>query len=80
MKSDMKYSEIKDLESLDAARQDVSEKLGLKGREIYANYDRVRESYTPLSIFAVALKRISGNIPFDRILLNLVRRLILRFK
>ena len=76
----MKYSDIKDIRGLDAAREDIASRLESKGREIYANYDRVRESYTPLSIFAVALKRISGNIPFDRILLNLVRRLILRFK
>ena len=76
----MKYSDIKDIRGLDAAREDIASRLESKGREIYANYDRVRESYSPTSLFASAVKSISGSIPFDRILLSAVRSLIRRFQ
>ena len=56
----MKYSDIKDIRGLDAAREDIASRLESKGREIYANYDRVRDSYSPTSLFASAVKSISG--------------------
>ncbi len=76
----MKYSEIKDIKSLDKAREDIFSRLESKENEIMRNYGNVKEAYSPVSIFAGALRSISHDIPFDRIALGMVRSLINRLR
>lgn len=71
----MKYSEIKDIESLDAARSVLAEKLDERSRRLSASYSEFKDSVTPSGIFASALHSLSTNsgIAYDRIVLTLLR-------
>ena len=71
----MKYSDIRTMEELDAARRKLSSKVDAKGQEVLARWEDTREAYSPAGLFAAGLKHISGRIPFDRIILYGIRAL-----
>lgn len=74
----MKYAEIKDLKSLDAARTKLAVQIADKQKDIARQIETVRRSYSPAAVTASAINGISGVIPFNRIVLSLVRRLLSR--
>lgn len=76
----MKYSDIKDLEGIAAARAEIAHKLDRKSKELVSKYEITRDFYTPSGIFAHGLKNISKSIPVDRIILLLVRMLKRKIK
>lgn len=78
----MKYSEITDIRSLDAAHKSLASKIEAKGREVTESWDNVKLEYSPAGLFAHGLKSISGNIRFDKLALwavKFLRRNIVRF-
>ena len=71
----MKYSEIKNIESLDAARRRLKADIDAKRRELASGAEAFRDACTPMAIVAEGLRRASATIPVDRIVLSLIRRL-----
>lgn len=71
----MKYTDIRNIEELDAARRKVSARVERNGKEVLERWDDVRESYSAAGLIASGLKYVSGNIPFDRIVLYGIRAL-----
>lgn len=69
----MKYSEIKDIESLDAARKALTSKIDRKGRRVVSSWEDFCDSYSPSGLIATGLKCISGSVPFDRLALTGLR-------
>ena len=48
----MKYSEIKDIESLDAARKALTSKIDRKGRRVVSSWEDFCDSYSPSGLIA----------------------------
>ncbi len=71
----MKYSDIKDIAAIDAARKDLAVKMEAQKARLSTCWEETRESYTPLNLTATAIKNISGIIPFDKAVLYAVRAL-----
>ncbi len=71
----IKYRDIKNLEDLDKAQQQLHSKLRKKEKRISKNFDGVKDSFTPMNLFASGLHKVSTDIPFDVHLLNIVRKL-----
>jgi len=71
----MKYSNIKNLQELDDAQREVHKKLREKEKELNRRYDTVRNSFTPVNLFASGLRSASKKRPYDQYLLNLIRRI-----
>lgn len=71
----MKYSDIRTMEELDAARRKLSSEVEAKGKEVLTRWEDTREAYSPAGLIATGLKHISGRIPFDRIILYGIRAL-----
>ncbi len=71
----MKYSDIKDIASIDAARKDLSAKIDAQRVKLSTCWEDTKESYTPISLTATAIKNLSGVIPFDKLALAAVRAL-----
>ena len=69
----MRYSEIKDIESLDKARRILSRRIERKGDEVLYHWDELKESYSPMGLLAAGLRSISLSIPFDMLLLRGIR-------
>ena len=69
----MKYTDIKDMAGLDAARKELNVKLEAKGREVLSRWEDTKEAYSTVNLVAYGLKCISGPIPFDRIALWAIR-------
>ena len=69
----MKYSEIRDIESLDSARREISEKLDIKGRGVIDSLRDVCVTCTPAGLIAAGIRRLSGTVPLDRIVLMAIR-------
>ncbi len=69
----MKYSEISDIQSIDAARREISEKLDAKGREVVGGFSNFRETCTPETLLADGIRRLSGTVPLNRIVLFTIR-------
>ena len=69
------YKDIKNLEDLDNAQKQLQKKLRKKEKRISKNFDGVKDSFTPVNLFATGLHGVSRSIPFDLYLLNLVRKL-----
>lgn len=65
----MKYQEVKDLASLNAACKDVSSRADAKGREVLQRWEEAKEAYSPASVIASGIRSISSSIPFDKIVL-----------
>ncbi|MGM9786746.1 MAG: hypothetical protein ACI3ZS_07920 [Candidatus Cryptobacteroides sp.] len=76
----MRYTDITDIKSLEAAREQLSRKMDAKEKEISRRYETVKEACSPVSIFAGLLKKASYRTPYDRILLGIVRTLIHRLR
>ena len=74
----MDYTKIKDLQTLEAAQKKVSRKIAKKEKEVRKNYNRVQSAWSPASLTASAIHGFSGAIPFDQMLLNLLRKAIQR--
>lgn len=74
----MDYSKIKDLKTLEKAQRQLSRKINRKEEELRKNCKRVKEAYSPASLTASAIHGFSGTIPFDQMLLNLLRKAIQR--
>lgn len=69
------YKDIKNLEDLDKAQKQLQKKLRKKEKRISKDFDGVKDSFTPINLFATGLHSVSGNFPLDIYLLNLVRKL-----
>lgn len=65
----MKYTDIKDMAGLDAARKE----LNAKGAEVLSRWEDTKEAYSTVNLLAYGLKSISGPVPFDRIVLWAIR-------
>lgn len=73
----MRYSDIKDLESLNAALKSVSKEVSAKGQKVVTRWEDVKEAYSPVNLLAAGIKSASSSIPLDKIVLfglRLVRR------
>mgnify|MGYP000811245933 CR=1 FL=1 len=54
----MKYTDIRNIEELDAARRKVSARVGRKGKEVLERWDDVRESFDRIVLYGIrALKQ-----------------------
>lgn len=69
----MKYSGIRNIDSLDRACRTAEEKLAAKKKEVLGSLKNVRESCTAARLFALGLRGISSAVPFDRIVLAAIR-------
>lgn len=69
----MKYTDIKDMAGLDAARKELNAKLNAKGAEVLSRWEDTKEAYSTVNLLAYGLKSISGLVPFDRIVLWAIR-------
>lgn len=76
----MRYSEIRDMDSLDKACLSAERKTTAKKAEILDGLKDVRESCTAARLFAAGLRGASSAVPFDRIALFLIRRLKSRLR
>ncbi|MGN0190728.1 MAG: hypothetical protein ACI39U_03650 [Candidatus Cryptobacteroides sp.] len=74
----MDYSKIKDLKTLEAAQKKLSRKIAKKEKEVRNKYRKASNAYSPTSLTASAIHGFSGTIPFDRMILNLLRKAIRR--
>lgn len=72
----MKYSDIKSIRELDMAREKLAVEIDSKEKEISRNLANLKEAYSPAALTGTALRSASGIIPFDRIVLSLVRKAI----
>ena len=70
----MDYLKIKDLKTLEAAQKKLSKQIVRKGKEVRKKYKKVKFAYSPASLTASAIHSFSGTIPFDRMVLNLLRK------
>ncbi len=71
----MRYSEIRDIDSLERACHAAAEKSSAKKTEVLDGLKDVRESCTAARLFALGLRGVSSAVPYDRILLMAVRLL-----
>lgn len=71
----MKYSQIKDLGSLDAALRELTGQLEDKGREISEDLGSLRDACTPSNILAAGIRSVSSALPLDRLALWAIRRI-----
>lgn len=71
----MKYSEIKNIESLDAARRRLKVDIDAKRQELSSGAEAFRDACTPTAVIASAVHAVSSSIPFDRLALWAIRRL-----
>lgn len=69
----MRYTDIKDMAGLDAARKELNTKLNAKGAEVLSRWEDTKEAYSTVNLLAYGLKSISGPVPFDRIVLWAIR-------
>lgn len=75
----MRYSDIKDIESLDNARRILSRRIERKGEEVLDRWGEMKEAYSPMGLLASGIRSISGSIPFDKIILYGLRFIRKRF-
>ena len=73
------YKNIRNVEDLDKAIAESGTAVERQVEDIVGRYIGLKEFYAPANILAYGVKKISSNIPFDRILLHLVRILKNRF-
>ena len=71
----MNYLEIKALQTLEAARSQVSKELDSAYQGLLDRLNEARETYTPTGLLAEGIRRASSVVPLDRIVLMLIRRL-----
>ena len=56
----MKYTDIKDMAGLEAARKELNAKLNAKGAEVLSRWEATKEAYSTVNLLAYGLKSISG--------------------
>ena len=76
----IEYKDIKNLEDLDKAHKQLQQKLKKKEKRISKDVVGVKDSFTPMNLFAAGLRRASPEVPLDLYLLNFVRKLKRRIR
>lgn len=76
----IRYQDIRDISGIEAAQAGLSRRIRCKEREIAESYENAMEHYSPAGLFAHGIKKISGELPIDRILLAAVRILKRKLK
>ena len=71
----MKYSEIKNIESLDGARRRLKVDIDAKRQELSRSAEALKDACTPSAVIASAVHAASSHIPFDRLAICAIRRL-----
>lgn len=71
----MKYSDIRDLDSLNKALKSVSEDVRMRGRNVVSSWEEAKEAYSPVNLLAAGIKSASSSIPLDKIVIFAVRLL-----
>lgn len=71
----MKYSEIKNIEQLDATRRQLKSEIDGKREELSEGMDALKDACTPSAVIASAVHAVSSSIPFDRLAIWAIRRL-----
>lgn len=69
------YRNIQTMADLNVASKSVKKKMKMKGYEIEGMVEYVKEFYSPESFVAAKLNDISKVVPFDYILLKILRGL-----
>lgn len=69
----MKYSEIKTMGELDAARRDARERIERKELAVRGSLLDVKESFTPSNLFFSGLRNLSAFLPVEKMLLVAVK-------
>lgn len=69
----MKYSEIKTLGELEAARRESRERIERKKLAVRESLLDVKESYTPTNMIFSGLRNLSAFLPVEQMLLVAVR-------
>ncbi|HAZ74679.1 MAG TPA: hypothetical protein DDX33_05710 [Rikenellaceae bacterium] len=76
----MNYLDIKDIESLDTARRELSSQIEAKKEEVAGHYAMTKESLSPLSILSSSIGSVGRFLPLDSLALAFVRFLLRRKK
>ena len=71
----MKYSEIKNIESLDGARRRLKADIDAKRQDLVRETEALKDACTPSAVIASAVHAVSSSIPFDRLAIWAIRRL-----
>lgn len=69
----MKYSEIKTMGELEAARRESRERIGRKESAVRKSLLDVKESFTPSNLFFSGLRNLSAFLPVEKMVLVAVR-------
>lgn len=69
----MKYSEIKTMGELEAARRDARERIERKELAVRGSLLDVKESFTPSNLFFSGLRNLSAFLPVEKMLLVAVK-------
>lgn len=69
----MKYSEIRNMGELEAARRDTLERIERKELAVRGSFLDVKESLTPSNLFFSGLRNLSAFLPVEKMLLVAVR-------
>lgn len=69
----MRYVDINNMEELDAAREKLAGEIGRKGREVSSMWTDMQEAYSPTGLLAYGIKKISGKIRYDQLVLWAIR-------
>lgn len=71
----MRYSEIKTMDELESARNDVRERLSRRELAVRESLLDVKESFTPSNLLLSGLRNLSAFLPVEKMLLVAVRAL-----
>ena len=71
----MRYSEIKTMDELESAQNDVRERLRRRELAVRESLLDVKEAFTPSNMFFSGLRNISAFLPVEKLLLVAVRLL-----
>lgn len=71
----MRYSEIKTMGELEAARKDVRERLSRRELAVRESILDVKEALTPSNLFFSGMRSLSAFLPVEKMILVAVRAL-----
>ncbi|MGM9743377.1 MAG: hypothetical protein ACI3ZC_09990 [Candidatus Cryptobacteroides sp.] len=71
--NNIRYQDIRDISGIEKAQACLSGKIRSKEREIAASYGNACDYYSPAGLLAHGIKKVSGKLPVDRILLTVIR-------
>lgn len=71
----MRYSEIKTMDELESAQNDVRERLVRREFLLRESLSDVREAFTPSNMLFSGLRNLSAFLPVEKLLLAAVRLL-----